>query len=79
MRRRKHFHWNFFPGHFWGMRFGFGPMMGFPFAAWRRRPSRTEELEWLEDYLEELQEMKEELEEEIAEVQQRIEELKDKT
>ncbi|HHE54874.1 MAG TPA: hypothetical protein ENL21_03770 [Caldithrix abyssi] len=73
--KRGHFHWNFFPGHFWGWRTGFGGMMGMPPFGWRWRPTKEEELEWLKEYQEELKSMREDLEEELKEVQQRISEL----
>ncbi len=71
MGRRGHFHWNFFPGYFWGWRTGFPPMAG----PWRWRPRKGEELDWLKEYLEDLKEMKSDLEAEIEEVEQRIKEL----
>ena len=78
MPRRGRFHWNFFPGHFRGMRFGPMFRMGGPPFSWRRRIPREDELELLKEYLEELTEMQKDLEEEINEVKTRIEELQNK-
>jgi hypothetical protein len=72
---RKHFHWNFWPGAFWGFRGGPGPWAAGPWGWMPPAPTKEEELAWLKRYRDQLKYWQQELAEELKEVEKEIEAL----
>ncbi|RLD14470.1 hypothetical protein DRI50_05335 [candidate division KSB1 bacterium] len=72
---RRHFHWNFWPGAFWGFRGGPGPWGMGPWGWAPHAPSKEEELAWLKQYRDQLKYWQKELEDELKEVEEEIAEL----
>ncbi len=75
---RGRFHWNFWPGAFWGFRAGPGPWGMGPAAPWGWSPpalSKEEQLAWLKQYRDQLQYWQKELSEELKDVEEEIAKL----